>query len=149
MCPVDLLEHWTRIKGGHIPQTKNSDRAAALRHMNQLSQGLGTEQGHPTHADILNTRSEPEILDGTCHRSQIHIRHGSSPEYMSFSIVAKRGDQQFATSEDALYLEAHKLVLALGQCLGRLEPFRFHKSVNACSEPSITYSDQTPGLHEP
>src|SRR5579859_3378023 len=117
--------------------------------MNQLSQGLGIEEGYPTHADVLNTRGEPEILDGTCHRSQIHIRHGSPPENMPFPIVAKRGDQQFATIEDALHLEAHELVLALGHCLGRLEPFRLHESVNARPEPRITHPDETPGLHQP
>jgi len=47
-----------------------------------------------------------------------------------------------------LDLEAHELVLALGQRLGRLDALLFDQCMNARSKTRITDSDEAPGLHQ-
>jgi len=62
--------------------------------------------------------------------------------------VGKRGNQQLAAIENTLDLEAHELVLALGQRLGGLDAFLLYECVNTCSKSRIADSDEAPGLHQ-
>src|SRR5260370_6800201 len=115
--------------------------------MHQAPQGFRIEQGYPAHSAVLGACGQPEILYGACHRREVHLRHGPSSEDVALPAVGKRGNQQLAAIENTLDLEAHELVLALGQRLGGLDAFLLYESVNTCSNSRIADSHEPPLLH--
>ena len=72
--PVSLLKHRPREERGHTAEAEHRDRATVPWHPQQLSKRLRVKQRYPAHTDVFRPGSQPQVLDGTCDRRQIHFR---------------------------------------------------------------------------
>ena len=100
---------------GHRAEAEDRHGLGVVGHAEQQAQPVRVEDRHPAEAEAFGARGEPQILDRTRHRGQIHLRKGAAAEHVAVTALAECHDEQFGALEDALDLEGKELVAARAQ----------------------------------
>lgn len=147
-CPSLLLKHRLVIELVDMAQAQHCYRLGTGRQQKQLTKLFRIEQRDPSHTDPFGPGGQPQVLNGTGDRCQIHLRQRASTEDMSLTPIHQRGNQDLSTLQDAFDLEPHESILPLAQRNSRPLTLGLDQRVHAYPHCTIRHMDETPRLHE-
>jgi len=146
--PAVQLQRRSVRKLRHRAQTQDGDGFGIVGHGQQGRQPLRVEQGHPAHAETFGPGRQPQILDCTRHRRQVHLRKRAPAKNVRVALVAQRHHQQLRAFQNAFDLELQKFLGPLSEGLGGQRALFVDECVYACPEWFISDPDEAPRLHQ-
>jgi len=133
---------------GHRAQTQDGDGFGLSGHFQQGRQPSRVEQRDPAHAETFGPGCQPQVLDCTRHRGQVHLRHGAPTEDVRIAVVAECHHQELSALENAFDLQSQKLLSPLPQGLRGERALFVDECVHAFPEWFIGDPDEAPRLHQ-
>lgn len=147
-CPSLLFKHRLIVELVDLAQAQHRHRLGTGRQQKQLTKLFRIEQRDPSHTDPFGPGGQPQVLNGTGDRCQIHLRQCASAEDMLFAPIHQRRHQDLSALQDAFDLESHEIILPLAQRNGRPLTLGLDQRMHTLSHGSISDMDETPRLHE-
>lgn len=127
--PLIQLEKGLIGKTWNGTQAQDGHGLGIDRNGPKVCEEIGINARNAAHAKAFCPRGHPQVLDGTRHRCEVHVRHGASTENVMLTVIRQRDHQQLSAIEDALDLERDEFVSPLPERFGRLSSFTGHERV--------------------